>query len=154
MSGQDPSTGVARYLVSRAARKAPPGLSARLEEEWLADLMARQASILPAPIRTGMLLGHASHCARVRCRGGNGAGRSASGQRLLVAYGGGYNFSRFSRRTVALIVIVFLHVAAFYAYLTGATRRIVDGAFPPINGAVLVDHRTLQKPHGYRRRSS
>jgi periplasmic protein TonB len=145
MSGQDPSTGVARYLVSRAARKAPPGLSARLEEEWLADLMARQGAF--SRLRFGLGCCWATRViAREFGAVAATAGRSASGQRLLVAYGGGYDFSRFSRRTVALIVIVFLHVAAFYAYLTGATRRIVDGAFPPINGAVLVDHRTLQKP--------
>lgn len=146
MSGQDEkSSGVARYLVSCAARRAPPGLSARLEEEWLADLMARRGTL--SRLRFGLGCCWATRViAREFGAVAATAGKAASGERLLVAYGGPYDFSRLSRRTVALIVIVLLHVALFYAYLTGATQRIVDRAFPPIRGAVITDHRTVQKP--------
>lgn len=45
MSRQSPwDMSLARYLVGCAARKAPPGLAERLEEEWLADLMARRGA--------------------------------------------------------------------------------------------------------------
>lgn len=145
MSGQDPSSAVASYLVSCAARKAPPGLSARLEEEWLADLAARRGAF--SRLRFGLgccwatrVIAHEFGAAAAE------AGGPASGQRVLVAYGGGLDFSRLSRRTVALIVIVSLHVAAFYAYLSGVTQRLVDGTSPPIRGDVIVDHRTLLKP--------
>lgn len=148
MSGQDLSNAVARYLVSCAARKAPPGLSARLQEEWLADLMARQGAF--SRIRFGLGCCWATRVIVREFGAAAAAGGSASGQRLLVAYGGGFDFSRLSRRTVALIVIVSLHVAAFYAYLTGVTQRLVDGASPPIHGDVIVNHRTLRRPQALR----
>lgn len=146
MSRQDPGSAVARYLVSHAARRAPAGLSARLEEEWLADLMARQGAF--ARIRFGLGCCWAT---RVIARDFGAvaatAGKAASGQRVLVAYGGGYDFfSRFSRRTVAFIAIVFLHVAVFYAYLSGVPEKIIDWTSSPIQGVVITDHRTLQKP--------
>ncbi|HEX5460636.1 MAG TPA: TonB family protein [Steroidobacteraceae bacterium] len=144
MSGQDPSSAVARYLVSCAARKAPPGLAARLEEEWLADLAVRQGAF--SRIRFGLGCCWATRViAREFGAAAAGAASAASGQRLLVAYGG-YDFSRFSRRTLALIAIVFLHVAILYAYLNGAPQRIVDSAPAPINGAVILDHRTFHRP--------
>ena len=34
------SEGLARWLIQHSARTAPPSLSERLEEEWLADLEA------------------------------------------------------------------------------------------------------------------
>ena len=37
--------GVVRSLIQRAAHRAPPALSQRLEEEWLADLTARRGVI-------------------------------------------------------------------------------------------------------------
>ena len=145
MNGQEPSSAVARYLVSRAARRAPAGLSARLEEEWLADLMARQGAF--SRIRFGLGCCWATRViAREFGTVAATAGKAAACQRLLVAYGGGYDFSRFSRRTVAFIAIVFLHVAVFYAYLSGVTQRIVDWTSPPIHGVVITDHRRLQKP--------
>jgi len=130
--------------VRCAARKAPSGLSARLEEEWLADLTARQGEF--SRIRFGLGCCWATRViAREFGAAAATAGSSASGQRLLVAYGE-YDFSRFSRRTLALVAIVVLHVAILYAYLSGATQRIVDSTSPPINGAVLVDHRTFHRP--------
>jgi len=36
---------VVRSFIQRAARRAPPALSQRLEEEWLADLAARRGAI-------------------------------------------------------------------------------------------------------------
>ena len=114
---------VARQLVSYAARKAPPGLTERLEEEWLADLVGRKGAF--SRIRFGMGCCWATRViAREFGAAAAAAGSSASGQRLLVGYGG-YDFSRFSRRTVAMVVIVCLHAAVFYAYLSGFTQRIV-----------------------------
>ena len=36
--------GAAQWLIQRAARRVPPWLSARLEEEWLADLASRPSA--------------------------------------------------------------------------------------------------------------
>ena len=111
--GRDPT--LACNLVRRAARKAPPDLSGRLEEEWLADLAARQNAV--ARIRFGLGCCWAT---RVIARDFGVAAAAtagpASGQRLLIATGGDV-FSRFSRRTTALIAIVCLHAAVFYLYM-------------------------------------
>ena len=112
-----------RRLVGCAARKAPPSLAERLEEEWLADLMTRQGAF--ARIRFGLGCCWATRViAREFGVAAAAAGSSASGQRLLVAYGG-HDFSRVSRRTIALIAIVGLHVVVFYAYLSGLDQRVV-----------------------------
>ncbi|HWF98506.1 MAG TPA: energy transducer TonB [Steroidobacteraceae bacterium] len=110
----------ARSLVQCAARQAPPDLAARLEEEWLADLMARRGAF--ARIRFGLgccwatrVIAREFACATVP------TGSSASGQRLLLAHGG-FDFSRLSRRTIAMIAIACLHVAVFYVYLTDFAR--------------------------------
>lgn len=155
MSGQSPSEGsgrpahpvgttwdlaLARQLVDCAARNAPPGLAQRLQEEWLADLTARQGAF--ARIRFGLGCCWAT---RVIARefGAAAAGGSASGQQLLVAYGG-YDFSRFSRRTVAMIGIVLLHVAVFYAYMSGLTQRIISAPAERIH--VIMTPRTPERP--------
>jgi TonB family protein len=145
MSGQHPSDAVARYLVSCAARKAPPGLAARLEEEWLADLTARQGALSRVCFALGCCWA-TRVIAREFAAAAATAGSPASSPRMLVAYAGGFDFSRFSRRTFALIAIVLFHVAMLSAYLSGMTRTIVDDTLPAINGAVFLDHRTVPRP--------
>jgi TonB family protein len=137
MSGQSVwDVSLARYLVSRAARKVPPGLAERLEEEWHADLMTRRGAFS----RIGFGLG-CCWATRVIARefgaAAAAAGSSASGERLLVGYGG-FNLSGFSRRTTAIIVIVCLHAGIFYLYLTGFTRTMVVNPADPLNGRFIV----------------
>lgn len=134
----------ARYLVRCAARKAPPGLATRLEEEWLADLMTRRGAL--ARVRFGLGCCWATRViAREFGSAAVAAGSSASGQRLLVAYGG-LDFSRFSRRTVALIVIVCLHVAVFYVYLTDFARPAAPISPRDITGEFLYQPPDVARP--------
>lgn len=145
MSGQSVwDVSLARYLVGCAARKAPPGLAERLQEEWLADLMARRGAFS----RIGFGLG-CCWATRVIARefgaAAAAAGSSASGERLLVGYGG-FNLSGFSRRTTAIIVIVCLHVGIFYLYLTGFPRTIVVSTSDHITGGVINQPRTHLRP--------
>lgn len=125
MTGQQASwdLSLARRLIGFAARRAPPDLTPRLQEEWLADLLVRKEAL--ARIRFGLGCCWATRII-VREFGVAAAagGSSASGQRLLVGYGG-HDFSRFSRRSTALLVIVCLHAAAFYAYTSGLAQRVV-----------------------------
>lgn len=113
---------LARSLVRGAARRAPPGLRGRLEEEWLADLATRRHAI--ARIRFGLGCCWAT---RVITRDFGVAAAavagSASGQRLLVGAGADL-FSRFSRRTTALIAIVCLHAAILYFYMNDFARSL------------------------------
>lgn len=151
MSGQSPNEGsglkatwdlaVARRLIGRAARRAPPGLAARLEEEWLADLTSRQGAF--SRIRFGLGCCWATRVIAREFGVAAAAGSSPSGQQTLVAYGG-FDFSRVSRRTIALIAIVCLHVAVFYAYVSGLTQRIIIVPASPID--VVMTPRTQHKP--------
>lgn len=144
MSGQSHwDLSLARCLVARAARKAPPGLAERLEEEWLADLMARRGAFS----RIGFGLG-CCWATRVIAREfgvAAAAGSSASGERLLVGYGG-FTLSGFSRRTTAIIVIVGVHLGIFYLYLAGFPRNIVVNTTSPITGGVINQTRTHELP--------
>jgi TonB family protein len=145
MSGQSGwDLSLARHLVARAARKSPPGLADRLEEEWLADLMARRGAVS----RIGFGLG-CCWATRVIARefgvAAAAAGSSASGERLLVGYGG-FTLSGFSRRTTAIIVIVGLHLGIFYLYLTGFTRTIVVNPADPIKAHWIVQSRDRVPP--------
>lgn len=134
----------AQYLVSCAARKAPPDLAARLEEEWLADLTARRGAF--SRIRFGLgccwatrVIAHEFGSAAVA------AASSASGQRLLVTCGG-FDFSRLSRRTIALIVIACLHVAVFYVYLTDFTQPAAAVSPPDMSAQVYNEHQRPDRP--------
>ncbi len=134
----------AQRLVSCAARKAPPDLAARLEEEWLADLMTRRGAF--ARVRFGLGCCWATRViAREFGSAAVAAGGSASGQRLLVAYGG-YDFSRLSRRTIALIVIVCLHAAVFYVYLADFARPAARVSPQDIHADFLNAYRQPEPP--------
>ena len=136
MSEQSPwDLSLARYLVGCAARKAPPDLAERLQEEWLADLMVRRGAFS----RVGFGLG-CCWATRVIARefgvATAAAGSSSSGEQLLVGYGG-FTLSGFSRRTTAIIVIAGLHLGIFYLYLAGFPRNIVVNTSDPFTGGVI-----------------
>jgi TonB family protein len=135
---------VSRYLVSRAARGAPAGLAARLEEEWLADLGARRGAF--SRIRFGLGCCWATRIiARDFASAAVAAGGSASGQRLLIGYGG-YDVARLSRRTTAMIAIVCLHAAVFYAYLIDRAPGVSVDRARPMTGRVMTRHRSFHEP--------
>lgn len=125
-----PDLALARHLIGYAARKAPPDLAQRLEEEWLADLMARRSAF--SRIRFGVGCCWATRAiAREFGAAAVATGSPAAGERLLVGYGG-HDFSRVSRRTVALIAIGCLHVGIFYLYLSGFSGTLVADRTDPL----------------------
>jgi TonB family protein len=134
---------LARHLVDRAARKTPPGLAERLQEEWLADLAARQGAF--SRIRFGVGCCWATRVIAREFGAATAAGSSASGQRLLVGYGG-HDLSGFSRRTTAIIAIACLHVGIFYLYLTGFTRTIVEKPADRIKTHFITERRDYAPP--------
>jgi protein TonB len=127
--------GVAAYLIGCAARKAPPGLRERLQEEWLADLMARRGAFSRVRFALGCCWA-TRVIAREFGAAVASAGSSASGQRVLASYGG-YDFSRLPRRTTALIAIVCLHLAVFYAYVSGLGQKILPPPAEPLHAIPL-----------------
>lgn len=138
MSGR--SSSLACYLVGRAARKAPPGLAARLEEEWQADLMARRGAF--ARIRFGLGCCWATRViAREFGVAAATAGAAASSHSLLVGYGG-HDLSGFSRRTTAIIAIVCLHAGIFYVYVSDFGPKSVVKSPDPMT---LVYNKTITR---------
>lgn len=146
MSSHDPRAGepLSRFLVRRAAHKAPPDLIARLEEEWLADLAARGSAFARIRFAIGCcwatrVIAREFGVAAVATAG------SASGQRLLIG-SAGYDFSRLSRRTVAMIAIVCLHAGIFYLYLTTFGPRDTVSVSHPLAGGVILASRRTPRP--------
>jgi len=135
---------LARNLVRHAARKAPPGLTERLEEEWLADLTVRQN----AASRICFGLG-CCWATRVIARDFGVAAAatagSASGQRLLVGQSS-HGFSHFSRRTMALVAIVCFHAAIFYVYLVSFSQKPVASQPRAFDTGFFTQTRSLPKP--------
>lgn len=99
--------GVTRDLIRHAARKAPPGLSERLGEEWLADLSARAGALSQLRFALGCcwattVIAH-EFGAPVR------AAAAAGVNKPTVDHHAGFGPS-FSRRTMVILLIVGFHV--------------------------------------------
>jgi TonB family protein len=109
--------GFTHWLIHRAARGAPPALSERLEEEWLADLASRRSALLR--LRFGLGCCWATRViAHEHCTSRVAVTNSALGAFLHDESGG------FSRRSITLILVVGLHIALFYGLMTGLSGNI------------------------------
>jgi protein TonB len=130
----------ARWLIHQAARSAPISLAERLHEEWLADLATRRS----AASRLRFALGC---CWATRVIALEHAAAAPLATAPLSAKRGGARLSflqltpetRFlSRRSLALLVVVCLHVAVFYALLSGLAVRFTK-IIPPTTQARLIE---------------
>jgi TonB family protein len=120
--------GIARNLIRHAAHTAPPALSERLEEEWLADLTARSGALSQLRFALGCcwattVITH-EFGAPVR------AAAAAAVNKTIVVHHAGFGPS-FSRRTTVILLIVGLHVLAICVLATGIMAPQVFKASPP-----------------------
>jgi TonB family protein len=133
--------GLARWLVRHAARSAPPDLSARLEEEWLADLESRRGGLRRLSFGIGC-------CWATRVIAGDYSGvsvaatASARGYRTLAAHIPP-QLSLFSRRTTIFLLIAGLHVALIYLLMSGLAQKTWTVISPLMQASVI----EVQKPH-------
>jgi len=133
--------GLARWLIQRAARGAPPSLSERLEEEWLADLGARHGQM--ARLRFGIGCCWATRVITYEyCAQKVPAAASATGDKIMTAYAQ-HDSSFFSRRTTVFLLIVGLHGILILALANGLTHTWSD-VIPPRIQAVMLP--VTQKP--------
>jgi protein TonB len=114
------SEGLARWLIQRAAHTAPPSLSERLAEEWLADLQARRGSVEQLRLAVGCcwatrVIAYEHSAAAVP------AAATATGSRTMSAYMQ-HDDAYFSRRSVTFLLIIALHVAIIWAFASGLGR--------------------------------
>ncbi len=97
--------GITRNLIRHAARKAPPALSERLGEEWLADLTARSGALSQLRFALGCcwattVIAHEFGAVR--------SAAAAGVNKTTVVHHAGLGPS-FSRRTTVVLLIVGLH---------------------------------------------
>jgi TonB family protein len=117
------SEGLTRWLIQHAARNAPPSLSERLEEEWLADLAERRGAM--ARLRFGVgccwatrVIAYEYSSPKVL------ATISATGNKVMHAYAQ-QDYSLFSRRTLAFVLIVGVHGVLILVLANGLAHGFV-----------------------------
>src|SRR3954451_18746169 len=122
--------GMARSVVQHAARKAPPSLAQRLEEEWSADFEERKSSL--SRLRFGVGCYWATHVIAHEYLEPKVATASAGGATIAAS---GYtppDYSFLSRRSVAVLGILAVHAVIIYAFATGLVHTVMTKFVPPI----------------------
>jgi TonB family protein len=135
---------LAQRLILHAARKAPPTLSERLEEEWLADLQSRSGSVARLRLALGCCwaTGVITREFRVPQLAASGA---AAGHRPLLGELR-FDLPLLSRRTLTFIVIAGLHVLLIYGFASGFAQH-VRAVLPVLTHAeVIVESRPQPPP--------
>jgi TonB family protein len=138
------SEGLTRWLIQHAARNAPPSLSERLEEEWLADLGERRGAM--ARLRFGVgccwatrVIAYEYSSPKVL------ATISATGNKVMHAYAQ-QDYSLFSRRTLAFVLIVGVHGVLILVLANGLAHGFVKVIPTGIQAGWLPDAPKNQPP--------
>jgi hypothetical protein len=115
-STQPELNGVTHWLIHHAARRAPECLSARLEEEWLADLECRSAAL------SRLRFGVGCCWAAIVIANDYPQSRVPAASPVVAARGfitrADRNFGYFSLRSATLFLIVGLYAALFCGLIT------------------------------------
>ena len=112
-----------RRLIQHAARNAPPSLSQRLEEEWLADLAAQHGQMARLRLAIGCCWA-TRVITRERVASNVPATSPATGNKIMTAYAQ-HDPSFVSRRTTAVLLIVCLHGVLIYFLAAGLVHKMV-----------------------------
>ncbi len=121
-------------LVRRAAAAAPPSLSERLEEEWLADLETRRGPVSRLLFGLGCCWAVQS-IAREIPLGVTVA--SAAGGSAMAAACGSHAAQRWPRRPGAMMVIIAFHLLVIYAFMSVFKQPPPRPAPPIVHGRIL-----------------
>jgi protein TonB len=135
---------IVQRLIQHAARNAPPPLAERLEEEWLADLAARQGQISRLLFGLGCCWA-TKIIAREHCTLNVSAAGAATGSTTMMAQAQP-DPTFFPRRTTALVAIIGVHVAVIYAFATGLGHQLIKELQPPLITDFLQDARPKETP--------
>src|SRR5437879_5376127 len=137
------SRGLALWLIEHAAGRAPPPLSQRLEEEWLADLAARDGRL--SRLRFGLgccwaatVIMH-EHCSTSAAA----AAGSAAGQETMIY--AQHDAPLLPPRAIALLLIACVHTALISALVTGL-RSPTPEMIPTTRGELLPEPRQPIQP--------
>jgi TonB family protein len=127
--------GMTGWLIHHVARRAPESLSARLEEEWLADLGSRSSALSRLRFVAGccwatMVI--VRDCPRSRVL----AASSAVAARGFITLAD-RNLSYFSLRSGTLFLVAGLHAALFYGLITTLSHTRGLATPPDLQNQVL-----------------
>lgn len=126
---------VTHWLIHHAARRAPESLSARLEEEWLADLEYRSSALSRLRLALGccwatMVI--VNECSRIRVP----AASPVVAARGYIALSD-RNFCYFSLRSGTLLLILGLHAALFCGLVTTLSHTRGWATQPDLTNQIL-----------------
>ena len=111
------------WLIHHAARRAPPDLSDRLEEEWRADLAVRSST--SSRLRFALGCCWATRViAREHSPTSIPVASPAMGPKVTLGYVRDES-GIFARRSITFFLVAGLHIALFYGLMTGLAFRII-----------------------------
>jgi hypothetical protein len=137
-------------LVRRAARTAPSSLSARLEEEWLADMHERTSGLSRLRFAVGCYWASVAIGLEHRTAGVAVASTAAGNVSLIVEPP-----SFFSSRAVTFGLVLSLHAAVFAGLMMARTQfskpveppalqpRVIDRPLPPVKSPPVETRRSF-----------
>jgi TonB family protein len=125
-------------IVRSAARQAPSHLAERLEEEWLADLLAQHGTWGQLQFALGCYWATAMITHEFPTRAA-AASTASAGQALNLFAHHDANF--FSGRAGLVIAILGLHALAIYGFATGLGRTLINNIPAPIRGVLVPKER-------------
>jgi TonB family protein len=113
---------LAQRLIHLAARRAPPDLSERLEEEWRADAAVRSSVLSQLRFALGCCWATSvivrEHPTRIPVPS------AAIGPKVTIGYASDES-GLLARRSITLFLVAGLHIGLFYALMTGLTFQII-----------------------------
>jgi len=128
--------GVSRWLIYHAAARAPQSLSRRLEEEWLADLIARSSAMSRLRFAIGCCWATQVIALEYQPLSVPVTGAAVAGKHMGAFVRPG--LGNFSSRSTTMFVVVALHALVFYGLLTTIVHQSpMPPKDPLVNGQVI-----------------
>jgi TonB family protein len=140
----DVSGGFSEWLLHRAARSAPPALSQRLEEEWMADLATRPSGW--SRLRFAIGCCWATRVIAYQHYAPTLAPSSAVAGTPLLAGDGRRGSGLLSRRTMTFLLVVCLHVVFFYVLIAKLSQTMVPAVMPPLQNRAVTEPKLQDLP--------
>ncbi len=128
---------VAQWLIRRAAHSGPTSLAERLHEEWAADLATRSSAIYRLRFALGCCW--ATQVIAFQYRPARVAAGASSLPPKGVITAGFVEPGFFARRSSTLMVVICLHIALAYAFVSGLRSHVSHLIPPPLEYRPLQD---------------
>jgi TonB family protein len=129
--------GVSQWLIHHAAARAPQSLSQRLEEEWLADLIARPSAMSRLRFAIGCCWATQVIALEYQPLSVPVTSAGVAGKHMGAFTRPG--LGNFSSRSSTMFLVVSLHALVFYGLLTTIVHRSPMPPKDPLVNQALID---------------